>query len=92
MTKALANLVLKVLYFPAKANNLRLNDYIEYVLTELVNHQDDTNRDFIKNLLPWSDIVQKKFHSAQNHNSYFKVQIYRNPPEMAVSFLCGTHD
>ena len=60
-----ASAILYSIIETAKANNLRLNDYIEYVLTELVNHQDDTNRDFIKNLLPWSDIVQEKFHSAQ---------------------------
>ena len=60
-----ASAILYSIIETAKANRLRLNDYIEYAITELVNHQDDTNRDFLKDLLPWSDIVQEKFHSTQ---------------------------
>ena len=35
-------------------------DYLEYVLTELAAHQDDTDRAFLADLLPWSKVVQKK--------------------------------
>ena len=38
----------------AKANNLKPYDYFEYLLTELPEHQDDTDRSFLENLLPWS--------------------------------------
>ena len=38
----------------AKANSLLVYDYLEYVLTELAAHQDDTDRAFLANLLPWS--------------------------------------
>ena len=44
----------------AKANGLRVYDYLEYVLTELAAHQDDTDRAFLADLLPWSKVVQKK--------------------------------
>lgn len=44
----------------AKANGLRVYDYLEYVLTELAAHQDDTDRAFLTDLLPWSKVVQKK--------------------------------
>lgn len=44
----------------AKANGLRVYDYLEYVLTELASHQDDTYRAFLADLLPWSKVVQKK--------------------------------
>lgn len=38
----------------AKANNLKPYNYIEYLLTEIPKHLDDTDRSFLKNLLPWS--------------------------------------
>lgn len=38
----------------AKANNLKPYDYFEYLLTEIPKHEDDTNTDFLKALLPWS--------------------------------------
>ena len=41
----------------AKANGLRVYEYLEYVLTELAAHQDDTSRDFLADLLPWSKVV-----------------------------------
>lgn len=41
----------------AKANNLNPFRYLEFLLTELMEHQDDTNRDFLKNLLPWSEKI-----------------------------------
>lgn len=39
----------------AKANKLNPFRYLEYLLTKLMEHQDDTNRDFMKDLLPWSE-------------------------------------
>ena len=49
----------------AKANNLRVHDYIELLLSELSAHAEDTNRDFIQDLLPWSKEIQEKCHSRQ---------------------------
>lgn len=43
----------------AKANNLKPYDYFEYLLTELPKHEDDTNTDFLKELLPWSETLPK---------------------------------
>ena len=39
----------------AKANNLKPYDYVQYILEEIPKHMDDTDRSFIKNLLPWSE-------------------------------------
>lgn len=39
----------------AKANNLKPYNYLEYLLTVIPEHMDDTNTDFCKDLLPWSD-------------------------------------
>lgn len=39
----------------AKANKLRPYFYFRYVLEEMAKHQEDTNLDFIQDLLPWSD-------------------------------------
>ena len=44
----------------AKANGIHVYNYINYVLEELVIHADDTDRTFIKDLLPWSDNVREK--------------------------------
>ena len=49
----------------AKANNLRVYEYLELLLTELAEHTDDTDRDFLKDLLPWSDNVQEKCKSLK---------------------------
>lgn len=39
----------------AKANNLNPFRYVEYLLTELLEHQDNTDRSFIDELLTWSE-------------------------------------
>lgn len=44
----------------AKANGLRVYKYLEYVLTELAAHQDDTSRDFLADLLPLVQSSPKK--------------------------------
>lgn len=41
----------------AKANNLKPYDYFEYLLTEIPKHEEDTNIDFLKALLPWSETL-----------------------------------
>lgn len=60
-----ASAVLYSLVETAKANRLRLPDYFEYLLSELSEHADDTGRNFIQDLFPWSDIVQERFHLPQ---------------------------
>ena len=39
----------------AKANNLNPFRYLVHILTVLKEHQDDTDYNFIEELLPWSD-------------------------------------
>lgn len=43
----------------AKANNLKPYDYFEYLLEEIPKHMEDTDRSFLKELLPWSDKLPK---------------------------------
>ena len=38
----------------AKANNLKPYEYFEYLLTEIPEHMEDTDRSFLEYLLPWS--------------------------------------
>ena len=38
----------------AKANDLNIYKYLKYLLTEIPQHMDDTDTDFIEDLLPWS--------------------------------------
>lgn len=56
-----ASSVLYSLVETAKANNLRVYDYLDYALTQLVNHSEDTDREFLQDILPWSDYVKAHF-------------------------------
>lgn len=49
----------------AKANGLRVYEYPEYVLTESAAHRNDTDHDFLADLLPWSKAAQKKCSSLK---------------------------
>lgn len=62
---ASASAVLYSLVETAKANNLRVYEYLELLLSELAAHADDTDRSFLKDLLPWSESVQKRCRSLE---------------------------
>lgn len=49
----------------AKANSPRVYKYLEYVLTELARHQNNTNRAFLADLLPWSESTQEKMSQPE---------------------------
>ena len=61
---AQASAILYSIVETAKANELNIYQYFKYLLTEIPKHMDDTNLDFLENLLPWSrqlpDICRKK--------------------------------
>lgn len=44
----------------AKANNLKPYEYFNYLLTELPEHMEDIDMDFIEDLLPWSEKLPKE--------------------------------
>lgn len=62
---AQASAILYSLIETAKANNLRVYEYLEYLLDELSRHADDKDREFIKDLLPWSKAARKKCRSLK---------------------------
>lgn len=62
---AQASAALYSLVETAKANNLRVYEYLEYILDGLSRHANDKDREFIKYLLPWSDAAQKKCRSLK---------------------------
>ena len=62
---AQASAILYSLVETAKANNLRVYEYLEFLLDGLAKHADDTSRDFIKELLPWSETAHEKCHSLK---------------------------
>ena len=62
---AQASAILYSLVETAKANNLRVYEYLEYLLDELSRHADDKDREFINDLLPWSEAAQKKCRSQK---------------------------
>lgn len=57
---AKASAILYSIVETAKANGLKVYDYLEFLLSELAKHAGDTDRDFLKDLLPWSEVVQEK--------------------------------
>ena len=57
---ASASAILYSIVETAKANNLKVYDYLEFLLTELPKHAEDTDRKFLKDLPPWSETVQEK--------------------------------
>ena len=62
---AQASAVLYSIVETAKANNLRVYDYIEFLLSELSQHSTDTSLDFLQDLLPWNPMVQERLHSLK---------------------------
>ena len=41
------------------------DDYVEHLVNELSKHQDDNNLNFIEDLLPWSESIQRQYHIKQ---------------------------
>lgn len=41
----------------AKTNKLKIYEYFNYLLTEIPEHMEDKNRDFLNDFLPWSDKI-----------------------------------
>ena len=50
-----ASAVIYSLVETAKANNLKIYEYLKHLLTEIPKHIDDTSMDFLEDLLPWSE-------------------------------------
>ena len=57
---AKASAVIYSIVETAKANNLKPFDYVQYLLEELPKHMEDTDRSFLKNLLPWSQTLPEE--------------------------------
>ena len=54
---ARASAVLYSIVETAKANNLKPYNYFKHLLTEIPKHMDDTDLEFLEELLPWSDYL-----------------------------------
>lgn len=52
---AQASAVIYSLVETAKANKLKIYEYLKHLLTEIPKHMDDTGLDFLEYLLPWSE-------------------------------------
>ncbi len=46
----------------AKANKLKIYEYLKHLLTEIPKHMDDTSMDFLEDLLPWSEKLPEECH------------------------------
>ena len=52
---AQASAVIYSLVETAKANKLKIYEYLKHLLTEIPKHMDDTSLTFLDDLLPWSE-------------------------------------
>ena len=57
---AKASAIIYSLAETAKANGLNTYKYFEFLLTEMPKHLEDKSLNFLNDLLPWSDRVQKE--------------------------------
>ena len=62
---AQASAVLYSLVETAKANNLNVFEYFNYLLTELSAHANDPDPSFVEDLLPWTKTTQEKCRSRR---------------------------
>ena len=63
---ATASAIIYSIVETAKANNLRPYDYLAHVLTEIPKHCKGTKRDFLKDLLPWSEKIPDNCKSKKS--------------------------
>ncbi|MBE6974750.1 MAG: IS66 family transposase [Ruminococcaceae bacterium] len=52
-----ASAVIYSLVETAKANNLKIYEYLKHLLTQIPKHMDDTSLDFLDDLLPWAETL-----------------------------------
>ena len=57
-----ASAVIYSLVETAKANRLKIYEYLKHLLTEIPKHMDDTSMDFLEDLLPWSEKLPEECH------------------------------
>ena len=48
----------------AKANHLKIYEYLKYLLTEIPKHMDDCKLNFVEDLLPWSKSLPQECHKS----------------------------
>lgn len=75
----------------AKANALKAYDYPEFLLSELAKHAGDTDRDFLKELLPWSKVVQKECSNPKKLIQMSKFRYIGIASKMVVLSFYGMH-
>ena len=51
----------------AKANRLKVYEYVEHLLTEIPKHMDDTDLSFLDDLLPWSANLPERCRKSNKY-------------------------
>lgn len=51
----------------AKANGLKVYDYVEHLLTEIPKHEEDTDLSFLDDLLPWSPNLPERCRKSNKY-------------------------
>lgn len=62
--RARASAIIYSITETCKLNNLNIFYYISHLLTEIPKHMDDTNLDFLEDLLPWSEKLPEEMQSG----------------------------
>ena len=72
---ARANAVLYTLVETAKANDLNVYAYLDYLLAEMPNADFYNHPEIIDDMLPWSDKLPESCRITHKHKKSFKKQI-----------------
>ena len=84
---ARAGAVLYSIVETTKANDLKVYDYLKCLISKPAKHAENTDREFLKDLLLWSQSVQENAEIAKILNSSVKILIYEITGKAAVSFI-----
>ena len=57
-----ASAIIYSLVETAKANKLKIYEYLKHLLTEIPKHMNDTSMDFLEDMLPWSEKLPEECH------------------------------
>ena len=66
---AQASAVIYSLVETAKANKLKIYEYLKHLLTEIPKHMDDSSLDFLEDLLPWSENLPEECRKKSEYSS-----------------------
>lgn len=82
-----ASAILYSIVETVNANGLKVYDCLEFLLTELPKRDENTDRDFLEALLPWSKTVQEKCSNLKNLIHLSRCKSIKSPVKWRFLFV-----